>query len=95
MSLVIGSPDPDVIAELQRRLDHADANPVVFGARNGDQNTITVSHAMMAPLLRCDAYQGPEWEPLHKEMMRFSDMISGNYSGRWVRSILKAAEGAK
>lgn len=95
MPSVIGSPDPDVIAELRRRLDHADANPVVFGARNGDQNTITVGHDMMAPLLRCELYQGPEWEPLRREMMRFSDMISGNYSGRWIRSILIAAEGGK
>lgn len=91
MSVNSTSPDPATIAELQRRLDHADANPVVLLARNGDQNPITIDHAMMMPLLRSAPYQGDEWNPLRAQVQAQLGTSSGNYSGRWVRSILIAA----
>jgi hypothetical protein len=91
----LNSLSPDVSAiidELKRRVEHADANPLV--GKNGDQNPITIWHAEMAPLLRSAPFSDEEtWGYLHKEFARQQGTISGNYSGAWIRALVGAVKG--
>lgn len=87
-------PDPAIIAELRKRVEHADENPVVPGAVNGDQNPITVWHSEMAPLLRSEPFSDrAAWGYLHTEFQRQQGTISGQYPGVWIRAVVNAAKG--
>lgn len=79
------------IAELQRRVEHADANPIVENALNGDQNPITVSHQMMRPLL--GSLSGGEWHHMRELLQRASGTVSREYPCAWIRALVKALEG--
>ena len=81
----------DAIAELRRRVEHADTNPIVPNALNGDQNPITVSHEMMRPLL--NNLSGSEWDYLREQLQRSSGTVSREYPCAWIRAIIKALEG--
>ena len=94
MSLSSRSPDPAIIAEMRRRVEHADDNPVVPGAPNGDQNPITVWHSEMAPLLRSEPFSDKSaWGYLHTEYARQQSTVSGNYACAWIRAAVNAVGG--
>lgn len=81
----------DSIAELKRRVEHADANPIVQNALNGDQNPITVSHEMMRPLL--GSLSGSGWDYMRQQLQRASGTVSREYPCIWIRELVKALEG--
>lgn len=87
-------PDPAIVAELRKRVEHADNEPVVPGAVNGDQNPITVWHSEMAPLLRSEPFSDcAAWGYLHTEFQRQQGTISGQYACAWIRAAVNAAKG--
>lgn len=94
MSLNSRLPDATIIATLRQRVAHADENPIVEGAENGDQNPITVWHAEMAPLLRSEPFNNKSaWGYLHTEYARQQGTISGQYACAWIRAAVNAVKG--
>ncbi len=86
------TPGPGLdITPLRVKMAHADVEPVVEFAANGDQNPITVPHAEMDAYLK-QIGNGPEWQHLRnlRRDPACQSSISREYPGLWIRAMINA-----